>query len=103
MSISRSLNGDDSRLVVHQKDAANAADSIHEADVVALYLTERGNAALLPLLQASLRPTSRVVSYCWGLDGIPPTRTAVARGEGVVLSLGKPNVLLWECADLRAG
>ena len=73
-----------------------SGDDLREADVVALYLTERGNASLLPLLAASLKPSSRVVSYCWGMDGLPPTRASTCRGKDVVLTIGKPNVMLWE-------
>ena len=102
VATARELNGVDERLAVREEDALKAAEELAQADVVTLYLTESGNAALLPVLRAALRPTSRVVSYCWGLDGIAPTRTAVARGEGVVLSLGKPNVLLWEQPDIVA-
>ena len=100
VATARDLNGDDERLCVRLADALSAADDIARADVVALYLTEAGNAALLPLLRQSMRPTARVVSYCWGLAGLAPTRSAVASGEGVVLSLGRPNVLLWERADV---
>ena len=103
VTLARSLNGSDSRLTVHEKDAAESAADLHEADVVSLYLTERGNASLLPLLASTLRPHARVVSYCWGLGGLQPTRTAVARGPGAVLSIGKPNVLLWEYDALQDG
>ena len=92
----RRLNGDDERIIVRHEDALQSGDDLREADVVALYLTERGNASLLPLLAASLKPSSRVVSYCWGMDGLPPTRASTCRGKDVVLTIGKPNVMLWE-------
>lgn len=100
----RALNGDDERLIVRHADALESTEDVRQADVVALYLTETGNAAILPLLREALRPTARVVSYCWsfGADR-PPTRTATARGEGVVLTIGRPNVLLWERRDLLRG
>ena len=96
----RDLNGDDERLIVRHVDALQAGDDIHTADVVTLYLTEHGNAQLLPLLRECIRPSARVVSYCWSFENLPPTRTATARGDGVVLTIGKPNVLLWEQPDL---
>ena len=37
----RELNGDDPRLIVRHEDALQAADDLSQADVVALYLTER--------------------------------------------------------------
>ena len=71
-----------------------------QADVVAIYLTAAGNASLLPLLRDSLRPGARVVSYVWGMPDLPPTRTARALGKDVVVSVDRPNVLLWEQGDL---
>ena len=100
VAAARDLNGDDERLIVRHVDALQAGDDIHTADVVTLYLTEHGNAQLLPLLRECIRPSARVVSYCWSFENLPPTRTATARGDGVVLTIGKPNVLLWEQPDL---
>ena len=91
---SRAVAGSDARIHVRQEDALTSGDAVADADVVALYLTERGNAALLPLLRERLRPSARVVSYCWGLDGLPPSRTAQAIGPGVIVQF--PNVMLWE-------
>ena len=87
---------------IHQADALQAGHHIEEADVVMLYLTQRGNEALLPLLRSSLlRPNARVVSYVWDFgDGLPPSRTATATGSGVVTHWGRPNVLLWERDEL---
>jgi len=98
VAASRAAAGDDKRIEVRHADALDARGALAEADVVALYLTERGNSTLLPLLRSHLRPSARVVSYCWGMPDIPPTRTAQAVGQGVVLS--RPNVLLWEYRDL---
>ena len=94
----RAAAGDDQRIEVRQADVLASGACLAEADVVALYLTERGNAAVLPLLRSHLRASSRVVSYCWPMPGLPPTRTAQAVGRGVVLT--RPNVLLWEYGDL---
>ena len=92
---------DDTRVVVHQKSAFEAEACIASADVVTLYLTESGNESVLPMLRRALRrPGARVVSYVWGMGSdLPPSRTAKAVGEGVVLGFGKPNVLLW-CGQL---
>lgn len=94
VAASQAAAHEDTRIVVRQEDALRAGDCLEQADVVTLYLTERGNSTLLPLLRRHLRPTARVVSYVWGMPALPPTRTAQAVGEGVVLSF--PNVLLWE-------
>lgn len=97
----RNASAGDDRIIIHEKDALQARECLAQADVVALYLTERGNSAVLPLLREALRPTARVVSYCWGMPGaLPPTRTATATGSGVVVQF--PNVLLWSCRDLAA-
>ena len=81
--------------------APGTNDAFHAAMAALLtvqFITVPGNAAVLPLLRAHLRPSARVVSYCWGLPDLPPTRTAQALGRGVVLQF--PNVLLWERAQL---
>ena len=65
--------------------------------------TQRSSQFLaLKSLQQALRPGARVVSYVWPMPGLPPSRTATAVGEGVVLSNGgaSPNVLAWEFEDL---
>ena len=86
----------DDRITVHHKDALEAEACVQQADVVSLYLTESGNASVLPMLRRALRPDARVVSYVWGMgDSLPPAQTARAVGEGVVLTVGKPNILLW--------
>lgn len=100
VATARTAAADDERIVVHQADVLSAADCIRQADVVALYLTERGNAAVLPMLREHLKPHSRVVSYVWPMPGIEPTATATATGPGVVLKIGSGNVLLWDQADL---
>ena len=64
-----------------------ASAALSEADVVALYLSETGNAKLLPLLRRHLRPTARVVSNVWEMAGVPPTRTVRASGSFVPLHL----------------
>jgi SAM-dependent methyltransferase len=98
VAAARAASGADERIIVHQECIQSAGSAISEADVVTLYLTESGNAKVLPLLRESLREGSRVVSYAWGMPNIPPTRSATATGPGVVVSF--PNILLWERADL---
>ena len=97
----RTAAAEHDQIQIHEADALQAGHHIQEADVVMLYLTQRGNEALLPLLRSSLLPKARVVSYVWDMgDGVPPRRTAIASGSGVVTHWGKPNVLLWERDDL---
>ena len=93
----------DGKIVVHHSDALQAEESIKSADVVTVYLTEAGNAKILPMLQRSLRPRARVVSYVWSFAGLPPSCTARAVGDGVVLptaSSSFANILLWSQPDL---
>ena len=101
--IAREAAGSDERIIVHNADALQAAESVRSADVVTLYLTAAGNKSLLPLLRDSLMPGARVVSYVWGMDGLRPSRTATARGKDVVLTLPHPNILLWELDELLPG
>lgn len=66
-----------SRITTHHQDAHDSADALRTADVVTLYLSDRGNASVLPLLRQSLHPRARVVSYAWEMpEGVPPTRSA---------------------------
>ena len=84
---------------IHQRDALQSAEDLSSADVVTVYLTERGNEAILPLLRSALKPEARVVSYVWGMGSdLPPTRTTTVTGPGCVVQF--PNVLLWEREDL---
>ena len=63
--------------MTHQRDAHDAGDELCGADVVTLYLSDRGNASVLPLLRRSLHPGARVVSFAWTMpNGIKPTRSA---------------------------
>ena len=83
----------DSRIEIRCQDFFEAgAAALADADVVALYLSETGNAKLLPLLQQHLKPTARVVSNVWEMP-VPATRTLRASGSFVPLHL-------WEHADL---
>ena len=63
------------------------------ADVVALYLSETGNAQLLPLLCQHLRPSARVVSNVWEMP-VPPSRTLHAKGSNVPLHLFERAALM---------
>ena len=62
-------------------------------DVVALYLSETGNAQLLPLLCQHLRPSARVVSNVWEMP-VPPSRTLHAKGSNVPLHLFERAALM---------
>ena len=89
------------RISIQEVDILKAGPTLAEADVVSVYLTQGGNMRVLPLLRQHLQPTARVVSYVWSFgDTLPPTRAATATGANVVLSIGQPNVRLWEQRDL---
>lgn len=77
------------RIVVHQDDIFEAVEALRSADVVSLYLSDRGNASLLPLLRQTLAPTARVVSFVWEM---PPevqrgARTILMEGSGAPMHL----------------
>ena len=74
-----------------------AAAALAEADVVALYLSETGNARLLPLLRQHLRPSARVVSNVWEMP-VPPSRTVHAKGSNVPLHLFEHAALTGQAA-----
>ena len=66
-----------SKIVTHHCDAHEAELSLRTADVVTLYLSDRGNASVLPMLRQSLRPHARVVSFAWVMpEGVHPSRSA---------------------------
>ena len=70
-----------SRLSVVHCDARRV-DSLGSASVVTLYLSERGNRQLKPLLARHLRqqPGSRVVSFCFDMPAWRPRRRAQVSG-----------------------
>ena len=69
VAAARSAAASDARIVVHQRDIMEAGPALREAHVVTLYLSTRGNEAVLPLLRSSLRPGARVVSNVWEMPG----------------------------------
>ena len=78
------------RVEVHRADALSpaAADALSDADVVSLYLSDRGNASLLPVLRERLHPSARVVSYVWEMpEGTPPSKTVLMNGSGAPMHL----------------
>lgn len=96
----RATSAGDPRVEVKHEDALHA--ELAGCDVVTLYLTERGNASVLPLLRDTLKPNARVVSYVWGMGPeLPATSTATAVGPGVVVQV--PNILCWGRDDLLHG
>jgi SAM-dependent methyltransferase len=50
------------------------------ASVVALYLNDKANLALMPTLKKSLKPGSRVVSQTWDMGEWKPDRTIIVDG-----------------------
>lgn len=73
-------------VTLHVADIEEAASCLHEATVVVLYLSTHGNAAVLPMLQAHLRPSARVVSFIWEMP-VPATRTVRVPGSGAEMHL----------------
>jgi hypothetical protein len=74
-----------SQLSVVQGDARQA--DLSAASVLTLYLSERGNRQLKPLLgrQLCLHPHSRVASFCFPIPGWTPTRQARVSGIPLLL------------------
>ena len=90
----RDLAAGDRRIEIRCEDFfEGAAGVLAEADVVALYLSETGNAQLLPLLCQHLRPSARVVSNVWEMP-VPPSRTLHAKGSNVPLHLFERAALM---------
>ena len=74
------------RVDIRTDDIFSAEPTIAKADVVVLYLSNTGNARLLPLLRRSLQPTARVVSYVWEMP-VGATRTVLMPGSGAPIHL----------------
>ena len=74
-----------SLLSVRHCDARTA--NLSDATVLTLYLSERGNKQLRPLLGSHLRrtPGSRVVSFCFDIPGWRPIRSATVSGIPILL------------------
>ena len=70
---------------VRESDANEA--TLDDASVVTLYLSEPGNAKLLPLLERSLSPNARVASFSFVIPG--RKHTASTRVDGIDLYLYK--------------
>jgi hypothetical protein len=68
---------------VEQKDALDA--DLTTATVVALYLSEGGNLKLLPKMRRELSAEARVVSFCWSIPGLTPSRTRKVDGIPIFL------------------
>lgn len=75
-----------SQISLSYQDAAEV--DVSGATVVTLYLSERGNAALLPRLRRELPPGARVVSFCWPFPP-PEAPAAVRRVDGIPVFLYK--------------
>ena len=79
--------GNIARVVVREADAhqAGADGALASADLVTLYLSTQGNAALLPMLRRELRPSARVVSFHWEMpDELKPARVARMQSRAAV-------------------
>lgn len=75
------------RVRIVEGDARKA--DISSATCVSLYLSERGNAALRPLLQPLLlsRPSTRVVSFVFPMPSWTPLRTELEKDSGIPIFL----------------
>ena len=65
---------------VVERDARQAGPELRAAAVVTLYLSERGNRELLPLLARELPDGARVVSFSFPVGGCEPDATATVDG-----------------------
>lgn len=72
-------------------DALQATSQLQRASVVTLYLSDAGNAKLLPHLQRQLSQNARVVSFCWPFQNLTPSR--IQRVNGIALYLYDFNAL----------
>jgi cyclopropane fatty-acyl-phospholipid synthase-like methyltransferase len=53
---------------------------ITDATVVTLYLNDKANLALMPILKKSLKPGARIVSHTWDMGDWKPDKTLIATG-----------------------
>jgi cyclopropane fatty-acyl-phospholipid synthase-like methyltransferase len=53
---------------------------ISYATVVTLYLNDKANLALMPILKKSLKPGARIVSHTWDMGDWKPEKTIIATG-----------------------
>ena len=53
---------------------------ITDATVVTLYLNDKANLALMPILKKSLKPGARIVSHTWDMGDWKPDKTMIATG-----------------------
>ena len=83
--------GLDDRVRIHEACAKGA--EISGCSVVLLYLSERGNAELLPRLQRDLRPGSRVATFAFPIPGCRPS--SISRVDGI-------DLFLYDLTALRA-
>jgi precorrin-6B methylase 2 len=68
--------------------------SVSEATVVLLFLTQRTNQRLKAKLQRELKPGTRIASYVWTFDGWFPSKVD-AKGEVYVYVMGQCNQSSW--------
>lgn len=92
-ALARQRAGDDPRIEVRVDDLALAGPAISEADVVTLYLSNTGNARLLPLLRQWGRPSSRVVTYFWEMP-VPASKSIRMTSSGAPVHLFDHEALL---------
>ena len=72
--------GVEDRAQVVERDARQAGPELRTSAVVTLYLSERGNRELLPLLARELPDGARVVSFSFPVGGCEPDATAAVDG-----------------------
>lgn len=69
---------------------------ITSATVVTLYLNDKANLALMPILKKSLKPGSRIVSQTWDMGDWKPDRTIVVTGiDEKELTKHEYKLFLW--------
>lgn len=97
-----SAAGLDSSVRVLETDARKA--DLSEATVISLYLSERGNAQLLPVLNPALlaRPSTRVVSFLFPVPSWTPVRTELTEGSNIPMYLFTGESLPQQLRDQHA-
>lgn len=80
------------RVRIHEACAKGA--DLSGASVVLLYLSERGNAELLPQLRRDLRPGARVATFAFPIPGCRPSGSS--RVDGI-------SIFLYDTAALKPG
>ena len=78
--------GLESTVAIRRADARQA--DVERATVIAMYLSERGNSALVRALWSKLLPQTRVVTFTFPIHGLKTARTDTVDGISLYLYKG---------------